>query len=37
MCTYMTDGMNNSTPTSNYVRILENCLINKVHKTWFYP
>lgn len=34
MCAYMTDGMNNYTP--NYERILENSLINKAHKTWFY-
>lgn len=36
MCTYMNDGMNNYTPSTNYVRNLKNSLINKVHKTWFY-
>lgn len=35
MCTYMTDGMNNYTPTSNYVRILENSLITKSIKLGF--
>lgn len=34
MSTYMTDGMNIYTP--NYVRILENSLINEVCKTWLH-